>query len=56
VNRFQRTAEAIELTEYAKKVGADGSLQVCLIKKLTQEGLPALQDPYRRSGFAADSI
>lgn len=33
------TAEAIELTEYAKKVGADGSLQVCpYYNKPTQEG------------------
>lgn len=33
------TAEAIELTSYAKKVGADGSLQVCpYYNKPTQEG------------------
>jgi 4-hydroxy-tetrahydrodipicolinate synthase len=33
------TAEAIELTEYAKKVGADASLQVCpYYNKPTQEG------------------
>ncbi len=33
------TAEAIELTEYARKVGADGSLQVCpYYNKPTQEG------------------
>ena len=34
------TAEAIELTEYARKVGADASLQVCpYYNKPTQEGL-----------------
>lgn len=34
------TAEAIELTTYAKKVGADASLQVCpYYNKPTQEGL-----------------
>ncbi len=34
------TAEAIELTEFARKVGADGSLQVCpYYNKPTQEGL-----------------
>ena len=33
------TAEAIELTEYARKIGADGSLQVCpYYNKPTQEG------------------
>ncbi len=33
------TAEAIELTEFARKVGADGSLQVCpYYNKPTQEG------------------
>jgi 4-hydroxy-tetrahydrodipicolinate synthase len=33
------TAEAIELTEFAKKAGADGSLQVCpYYNKPTQEG------------------
>jgi 4-hydroxy-tetrahydrodipicolinate synthase len=33
------TAEAIELTEYAKKAGADASLQVCpYYNKPTQEG------------------
>ncbi len=36
------TAEAIELTAYAKKVGATGSLQVCpYYNKPTQEGLYA---------------
>ena len=34
------TAEAIEMTEYARKVGADASLQVCpYYNKPTQEGL-----------------
>lgn len=34
------TAEAIELTQHAKKIGADGSLQVCpYYNKPTQEGM-----------------
>jgi len=45
------TAEAIELTQFAKKVGADASLQVCpYYNKPTQEGL------YRHFATIAESV
>ena len=45
------TAEAIELTRFAKKVGADASLQVCpYYNKPTQEGL------YRHFATIAESV
>lgn len=45
------TAEAIELTEFARKVGADASLQVCpYYNKPTQEGL------YRHFATIAETV
>ena len=45
------TAEAIELTQFAKKVGADASLQVCpYYNKPTQEGL------YRHFAAIAEAV
>ena len=48
------TAEAIELTAFAKKIGADATLQVD--PYYNKPFLPALQSDSRRCGFADYSV